>query len=384
MSIMRNTVKSFHPAYFTMVMSTGIISIASHLLGFKSIGYGLFYLNVISYAIILSLQLLQVKMFWSNFYNDLSNPKLSLLFFTTVAATNVLGAQFITIVHQPGVARAFWYFGIFLWTIVSLSTFSILFIKNDQKIEVVMHGGWLIATVGTQSLTVLGAMLAPGFRDAAGFVMFASFVWWMIGSFLYMVLITLVIYRLVFFKVSPDALVPPYWINMGALAITTLAGSVLCINIPKVEGPYTDFLGFTKGFTLFFWSFGTWWIPFLVIIGVWKYIINKTPFKYSPLYWGMVFPLGMYTACTLKLSQAIRIPFVANISIYFIYAAYAAWTFIFINMIRSMIKAVTAKEVNTPAKQIKTPEIILAKKGAAIQQAIPVTNDSRSIKMVKD
>lgn len=352
MSVMRNTIKTFHPAYFALVMSTGIVSIASNLLGFKGIAHGLFYINLIAYAVVLSLQVLRVKMFWSNLYNDLSNPKLSLVFFTTVAGTNVLGAQFVSVVNQPEVAKIFWYFGIFLWTVISLSTFSILFIKCDQRIEVVLHGGWLIATVGTQSVAVLGALLAPTFGDAGGFVLFSSFVWWMIGSFIYMVLITLIIYRLVFFKVSPDALVPPYWINMGALAITTLAGSVLCINSAKIGGPYTDFIGFTKGLTLFFWSFGTWWIPFLVIIGIWKYIVNKTPFKYSPLYWGMVFPLGMYTACTIRLSQAIQIPFIANISSYFIYAAYAAWCFIFYNMIRSMIKAATAKEL-LPSKEGK-------------------------------
>lgn len=342
MSVIRNTIKTFHPAYFAMVMSTGIISIASNMLGFTGIAYGLFYLNIAAYAIILTLQLLRVKMFWSNLYSDLSNPKLSLVFFTIVAGTNVLGAQFATIANQPCVAKIFWYFGIFLWTAVSLSTFSILFLKCEQRIELVLHGGWLTATVGTQSVAVLGAILAPKFGCCSSLVMFSSFVWWMIGSFLYMILITLVMYRLVFFKVSLDALVPPYWINMGALAITTLAGSILCLNIPLVEGPYADLLGFTKGFTLFFWSFGTWWIPFLVIIGIWKYVLHKTPFKYSPLYWAMVFPLGMYTACTIKFSQAIKLPFVAHISTYFIYFAYLAWVLIFGHMIRSMIKVACA------------------------------------------
>lgn len=311
-------------------------------------------------------------MFWSNFYNDFSNPNLSLVFFTTVAATNVLGAQFVTVANQIAVAKILWYFGIFLWTLVSLSAFSVLFIKCEQRIEVSLHGGWLIATVGTQSVAVLGAVLAPTFGTYDTLAMFLSFAWWMIGSFLYMVLITLIIHRLIFFKVSPDALIPPYWINMGALAITTLAGAVLCLNIPRVEGPYADFLGFTKGFTLFFWSFGTWWIPFLIILGIWKYVINRTKFKYSPLYWGMVFPLGMYTACTFRLSQAIQIPFLANISKYFIYAAYLAWAFIFINMIRSMVNAMLAKEVAAP-KQIQTQEVPKIKEGTISQHQVHTT-----------
>jgi hypothetical protein len=34
-------------------------------------------------------------------------------------------------------------------------------------------------------------------------------------------------YRYTFFKFSPGDLTPPYWINMGAMAISALAGSLL-------------------------------------------------------------------------------------------------------------------------------------------------------------
>jgi tellurite resistance protein TehA-like permease len=163
MNVITNTIKGLHPAYFAMVMSTGIISIASKLLGFTDIAYALFYINIIAYAILLPLQILRVSMFWDCLYKDLTNPKLSLVFFTIVAATNVLGAQFVSIVNQPEVAKIFWYFGIFLWVTISLVAFSILFIKCEEGPEAVMHGGWLIATVGTQSVAVLGATLAPEF-----------------------------------------------------------------------------------------------------------------------------------------------------------------------------------------------------------------------------
>jgi len=344
MNPITNSIKGLHPAYFALVMSTGIISIASKLLGFTSIAYALFYINIAAYAILLPFQTIRVFVFWDNLYKDLCNPKLSLVFFTTVAATNVLGAQFITIVNQPEIAKIFWYFGIFLWVAVSLFAFSILFIKCEEGPESVIHGGWLIATVGTQSVAVLGAALASKFVSCGSFVLFSSIVWWMIGAFLYVILITLLFYRLVFFKLAPEALIPPYWINMGAIAITTLAGSIICLTIPKIGGVYPDFLSFIKGFTLFFWSFGTWWIPLLIILGIWKFIVRKQQFKYTPLDWGMVFPLGMYTACTFKLSQAIGIPFVANISKYFIYLAYIAWTIIFVSMLISIFKTATAKE----------------------------------------
>ncbi|MBL7047717.1 MAG: C4-dicarboxylate ABC transporter, partial [Candidatus Marinimicrobia bacterium] len=87
MNVISNTIKGLHPAYFAMVMSTGIISIASKLLGFTGIAYALFYINIAAYAILLPFQTIRVFVFWDNLYKDLCNPKLSLVFFTTVAAT---------------------------------------------------------------------------------------------------------------------------------------------------------------------------------------------------------------------------------------------------------------------------------------------------------
>ncbi len=344
MNLISNAIKDLHPAYFTMVMSTGIISIASKLLGFTGIAYALFYINIIAYTILLTFQIIRAVMYWDYLYKDLCNPELSLVFFTIVAGTNILGSQFVIIVNQPETAKIFWYFGIFLWTIVSLTAFSLLFIKCTEGLEMVMHGGWLLATVGTQSVVVLGAILAPEFGSYGSFVIFSSLVWWIIGAYLYVTLMTILFYRLIFFKMSPETMVPTYWINMGAIAITSLAGSILCISISKTDGADHDFLIFIKGFTLFFWSIGTWWIPILIILGIWKYVFRRTSFKYNPLYWGMVFPLGTYTACTFKLSQAIHTPFISDISKYFIYLAYIAWTIIFVSMIVFMLKAAITKE----------------------------------------
>ena len=44
---------------------------------------------------------------------------------------------------------------------------------------------------------------------------------------LYIWIISLIFYRYTFFAMEPSDLAPPYWINMGAVAISTLAGALL-------------------------------------------------------------------------------------------------------------------------------------------------------------
>ena len=49
------------------------------------------------------------------------------------------------------------------------------------------------------------------------------------------------------------------------------------------------------------------------------------PLTYNPLYWGAVFPLGMYTACTWLMAQVLGLSFLLPISRGFLFIALAAW-----------------------------------------------------------
>src|SRR3546814_11437354 len=97
----------------------------------------------------------------------------------------------------------------------------------------------------------------------------------LIGCMLYLSIITLIFYRLTFLHLTTAEFTPPYWINMGAVAITTLAGSTLILNGGD-QALIRDLMPFLKGFTLFFWAAATWWIPLLVILLVWRHGDRKS------------------------------------------------------------------------------------------------------------
>jgi len=112
---------------------------------------------------------------------------------------------------------------------------------------------------------------------------------------------------------------------MGAMAISTLAGTRI-ILIANESPLLSSLLPFLKGVTLLFWTAGTWWVPFLILLEIWCYIYKRYPIKYSPMYWGLIFPLGMYTASTFELIQVFDLDFLATIPHVFLCLALLCWS----------------------------------------------------------
>jgi tellurite resistance protein TehA-like permease len=76
----------------------------------------------------------------------------------------------------------------------------------------------------------------------------------------------------------------------------------------------------------------------LVLLGVWRYGYRRFPFSYDPLYWGAVFPLGMYAACTWQMNRAMEFGFLTFLPNAFLFIALFAWSVTFIGMLRTIAR----------------------------------------------
>ena len=255
----RDELETLHPAYFALVMATGIVALATYVHGVPLVPNVLFWLNAIFLAILVMATVARVLRYSNAFAADVRNHSRGVGFFTVVAAFDVFGSQLVLQMHSIGFAIFFWIVAATLWLVVTYGILAVLTVKpNKPSLADGLNGGWLVSVVATQSLSILTVLVLPSgiSADLRQPLMFTALVLWLGGGALYLWLMTLIFFRYTFLPMAPEDLTPPYWINMGAVAISTLAGTTL-LDQSALSPTVTELVPFIKGLTLFFWAVGS-------------------------------------------------------------------------------------------------------------------------------
>jgi tellurite resistance protein TehA-like permease len=300
----------------------------------------LFAVNVAAYALLWVLLLLRLARHPRAVRADMESHARAPGFFTLVAATGVLGNQCVLIADAWQAGLALGALALALWTGLTYSVLPGLMEGSDKPpLEKGINGGWLLAVVATQSVSVLACLVAPRVGpEPRGAMLFVALCFWLVGGMLYVWLIALIFYRVLFLPLEPSDLTPPYWINMGAMAISTLAGVSLYREAAALPA-LAELRPFLAGLTLAFWATATWWIPLLLVLGVWRHVTRRFPLRYDHGYWAGVFPLGMYTVCTQHLIAQLNLGFLAFLPATFVWLALGAWAAAFAGLLASLVPA---------------------------------------------
>jgi tellurite resistance protein TehA-like permease len=323
------------PAWFSVVMATGIVGIAASMQNIPFVPALLAWANVLFYSILWLAYLARLLASPRALLGDLREHARAMGFFTIAAGSGVLGAQILEVGSYTAAARFLWFIAFASWFVIVYAVPVTLVAQRGAKppLQRAIQGNWLLWTVGTESVSVLGTQIAPYFGEAADQIMTWSLLFWLVGVVFYVVVIPLIVQRLFFYDLPPGGLSPTYWIDMGALAIATLAGATLLGA--QAQSPLVNRIEpFVAGLTLLSWATASWWIPWLFVMFFWRHVVRRQPAWFEPGWWSAVFPLGMYSAATAALSRAMEVPTILeDVASVFAWIALAAWVATFINML---------------------------------------------------
>lgn len=310
---------------FTFVIATGIVSLAAMRLGYEKVAALLFAANLVAFPVLCALVFVRLVRRRAAILSELRKHRAAAGFLTIVAAISILGDQFALLGSNDRAAAALWICSLILWFGLVYAFFAAM------TIALGLDGSWLLAVVATQAPAILATHVS-GVVPRPDIAVFVGLCLFLLGSVLYLILISLIVQRWLFEPMRPEQFTLPYWINMGAAAITTLAGAGLLSTAGT--NPLTAALAqLIEAAIVLFWAIATWWIPLLVMLLIWRHIVHGVPLSFQSEYWSMVFPLGMYTAATWALSRQNGAEFLAVIPRVCIWVASASWLFGLVGMI---------------------------------------------------
>ncbi|MEZ0580472.1 tellurite resistance/C4-dicarboxylate transporter family protein [Nocardioides sp. MH1] len=344
----RRAVEELAPGYFSLVMATGIVSIGLRERGQVVVSDVLLAVAVLAYTVILALSVWRCASYPAAVAEDLADPRRAFGFFTFVAGTDVLavrlgmtGGREWLVVGLAVAGTAWLVLGYVVpWTAVLGRSAGPVLRSAD--------GTWFTCVVAAQSVAIVAASLEPGVHSDRAALALLAVGCWSVGVLLYLLVGLVVVVRLLLHPIGPEELTPPYWVSMGALAITVVAGAriVEMTAVPVVEVTR----GLVAGLAVVLWSVATWLVPALVAAGCWRHLRHRVPLDYEPSLWNVVFPLGMYAVAGIDLGEADHLPIVARVGDAVVWVALAAWVVLLVAMVRHLL----ASAIRPPGPQPAT------------------------------
>jgi tellurite resistance protein TehA-like permease len=339
--LLARSIATLDPGYFAWVMATGIVSIGASLLGYPTLSRITLGVTVAAFIVLIVAYTARALWFWSWMRRSLRDPTTAVAYFTVVAGTNVLATR-LAMAGHPTVAFGLGVAAAAVWVALTYGLPWSIVADAHRPVLAEINGTWLIWVVSTQSLSIVAAAVAPDapttwLRDDLPIVAVCL---WGLGVMLYLILIVIIFLRLLLIEVTPAQMGPAYWIAMGATAISVRAAAgILALHSPQSAALVGQLRPFDTGLSLVLWAFGTWWIPLLVLFGIWRYFVRHYPKTYEPRLWSVVFPLGMYTVASWSLGHTTAFTFMSSIARVWIWVGVVAWVVVLALMAAALIAA---------------------------------------------
>lgn len=317
------------PGAFAFVMATGIVSVGLDQQGLSTASDALLVVAVVAYALLVLALVGRIVGHRERAVADLHDPRRAFGYFTVVAGSGVLAVRLLEV--QPTMSAVLLAVASVVWLVLGYAVpWAAVLSRAQRPVLTEANGTWFIWVVASQSVATTAAGLEPHVTRGQEALAILAVIAWSVGVVLYAACAVFVALRLVQYPLTPEDLDPPYWVSMGAVAITVVAGAKI---VEMTSTPMVDATsGLIAGLVVLCWAWASWLIPVLFAVGVWRHVVHRIPLRYESTWWSIVFPLGMYAVAGMYLGRADSLPIVESIGAAWLWVAAAAWTFAAVSM----------------------------------------------------
>ena len=338
-----NIIRQFTPNWFTVSMGTGVVAlIVSEFPMLKALtwqlGTGLWYFNILLFVLFSVLYGLRWAFYPHEAKQIFQHPSMSLFLGTIPMALATILNGFLKY-GQPiygdtavQIAQTLWYADVVLALLVAWAVPFAMYRHQEHALQQ-MTAVWLLPIVACEVAASSGGLLLghlPADTHAVA-ILLGSYVLWGVSVLPAFAILTILMLRLVLHKLPEKELAVSSWLALGPIGTAALALLVLGHQAPMLMAS----LGLAQLGQLFHQAgilaslillgFGLWWLGIAVLTTL-HHAKQDLPFNLG--WWGLTFPLGVYTLAILTLAHQLNLAFLYAVGYAFAAILMLLWSLV--------------------------------------------------------
>lgn len=338
-----NIIRQFTPNWFTVSMGTGVVAlIVSEFPMIKALtwqlGTGLWYFNILLFVLFSVLYGLRWAFYPHEAKQIFQHPSMSLFLGTIPMALATILNGFLKY-GQPiygdtavQIAQMLWYADVVLALLVAWAVPFAMYRHQEHALQQ-MTAVWLLPIVACEVAASSGGLLLGHLAadTHAVAILLGSYVLWGVSVLPAFAILTILMLRLVLHKLPEKELAVSSWLALGPIGTAALALLVLGHQAPTLMAS----LGLAQLGQLFHQAgilaslillgFGLWWLGIAVLTTL-HHAKQDLPFNLG--WWGLTFPLGVYTLAILNLAQQLNLAFLYAVGYAFAAILMLLWSLV--------------------------------------------------------
>lgn len=339
----QNLIGQFTPNWFTVSMGTGVVAlIVSEFPMLKALtwqlGTGLWYFNILLFVLFSVLYGLRWAFYPHEAQQIFQHPSMSLFLGTIPMALATILNGFLKY-GQPiygdtavKIAQTLWYADVVLALLVAWAVPFAMYRHQEHALQQ-MTAVWLLPIVACEVAASSGGLLLGHLAadTHAVAILLGNYVLWGVSVLPAFAILTILMLRLVLHKLPEKELAVSSWLALGPIGTAALALLVLGHQAPMLMaslglaqlGQLFQQAGILASLILL--GFGLWWLG-IALLTTLHHAKQDLPFNLG--WWGLTFPLGVYTLAILTLAQQLNLAFLYAVGYAFAAILMLLWSLV--------------------------------------------------------